>query len=1076
MFDNFLRFILKDRVLTLFIGAMILVGGFFSWKSLTIDAFPDVTNVQVMLLTELHGLSPAEVERQITYPIETALGGLPGVTLVRSLSQSGLSQVVVVFTDETDIYFAREQVFQRIASVRENLPDGAEPVMGPISTGLGEIMQYSLDSGWHCDNHREAWSQEPGKCRICNEPLRAPSSDLTDLRSLQDWIVSPQLRRLQGVNEVNSFGGRVKVYEINPDPELLKKHDITLDDLVTVLSRNNSNATGGFIVKDWEQVNIVSKGLIRTLDDISGTVVRASEGVPVRISDIAKVNTSYEIRTGAVTRDGKGETVIGMTIMLKGANSKQVVDRIREELPSIQGTLPRDVALRPFYDRTDLIEACVGTVTSALGQGAILIILVLMFFLGDFRTALTVTLTLPLVAAMTFMMMNFFGISANLMTLGGLAIAIGVVVDGSIIVAENMVRHFNMVDGSDDTLHQRAFRGVMEVARPVIFAVIVIIVVFLPLFSLENLEGKMFKPLAVTMIMALGASLLVALTVVPALCSLLSSKGVREGGVSRVLEFIHRIHMPAFHFAMRHRTVTLGAALAVLAATVSLIPRLGTEFLPDLDEGAIAVNIVRLPTASVDGSAAQCVEIEKALLKKFPQIRSVVSKTGRPVIAEDPMGPEQSDLIISLVSRDQWKPFRTRLELVAAIEMELARFPGIKPAFSQPIALRVNELISGIKSDLAVKIFGPDMDVLKSTAESISPIIGSISGARDVKIEQVTGVSQIDLILDREAMAVHMIDVQTVNDLVQTAFRGRTATVIYEGQQRFDARIRLPEEYRRDMTALSSLLIPSPAGYRVPLSQIAVIQKREVAAQISREEFSRRIIVECNVRGRDLGGFVNEAREKLDSIVRNLPEGYRLSFGGQFENQERAMRRLSILVPIALTLIFLMIFTALGDARSTLLILLNLPFGLVGGVLAIYFFGLNLSVAASIGFIALFGVAVEDALVLVSFADQLYREGMDSVTAISEACRLRLRPLLMTTLTTLLGLLPLLYATGSGSEIQRPLVAVVFGGMVSSLLLEFLVLPVAYVFIRGDVSPTESSMDSSSDGAEEGNALMRILQ
>ncbi len=1046
MLDAALNFILKQRLLVILSAAILLAAGVVSWIRLPIDAFPDVTNVQVMIFADAPGLTPEEVERLVTFPIETQMGGLPGVRQVRSLSQSGLSQVVVVFEDRIDTYFARQVVFERLAEARDRLPQGVAPELGPISTGLGEIYQYAVEAGFYCPQHKSQWSPSHGLCPQCQAPLTHSDLDLMELRTIQDWLIAPQLRRLPGVNEVNSLGGFVKQYHVICDPDALLNLDVSIRDVFEALQANNANVGAGFIVKDWEQVNVVSKGLLADIEDIESIVLKTVDGTPVCLRDVAEVRIAPQLRYGAAGRDGHGETVLGMAIMLKGENSKTVVDRVKAEIPEIQKTLPSGVRIDPFYDRTDLIQACIHTVSNALFQGAVFIVIILFLLLWDLRAALTVALSLPLTAAATFLLMDLSDVSANLMSLGGLVIAVGLVVDAAIIVTENIVRHMGEESLASRTRLHVAHDAVRQVARPVIFSVFIIIVVFVPLFTLESLEGKMFRPLALTICFALLSSLAVSLTIVPVLAGMVSRRARRQVRENPLLRFFHAIHVPVLKIALKGRWITVALAAALMVAGASMFTRLGAEFLPDLDEGAIAVNIVRLPTAGLDGSVAQTARIERRLLDTFPdEIITVVSKTGRAEISEDPMGPEQTDLIIPLHPRKQWTKARTTEQLVALIEKELKAFPGIRPAFSQPIALRVNELISGIKSDIAVSVFGEDIHSLISTAEQIAPILRGIDGAADVSIEQVSGFSRIDATLDRAAMARHGISVDTVSELVQVAVGGKTATVLYEGQRPRDVVLRLPADYRRDIADLQNLLVPSPAGYSVPLAELADIRQVEAFARINRQDSQRRILVECNVRGRDIGSFIAEAQARIAPIEDTLPEGSRLVWGGEFENQQRAMRRLALVVPVALMLIFVMLTTALSSVKSAALIMVNLPFAVLGGIAAMYLLDINLSVAAAIGFIAVLGVAVEDALVLISFSDQLRNAGMNPTEAILEACRLRIRPLVMTTMTTLLGLLPMIYASGPGSEIQKPLIAVIFGGLISSLLLELIVLPVLYV-------------------------------
>lgn len=1028
--DRILRFLLHQRAFVLIVTGVLLVAGGIAWKVLPIDAFPDVTNVQVMVLTEAPGLAPVDVEQQVTTPIELALQGMPDVRQIRSLSKAAFSQVIAVFEDNVDTYFARQLVFERLQSAKESLPEWAEPEMGPISSGLGEIYQYTLESDRH-------------------SPM--------ELRTLQDWFIAPQLRALPGVNEVNSFGGFVKQYQVEVNPNQLLRYGITLPEVAEALERNNANAGGNFMVRGWEQSYVRSVGLIGTIADIEDIVLKASDGAPVYLKDVAAVREGPQTRQGAVTRDGKGEAVAGMAIMLKGANSKLVVDSVKKTIPKIQERLPAGVRINTFYDRTSLIQACVDTVRDALLHGAILVVAVLFLFLGNLRGSIIVALTIPLTASIAFVLMGWQGVTANLMSLGGLAIALGMIVDASIVVTENTARHLAESRNSGLSAVQVTFQAVREVARPVIFAILIIVIVFVPLLTLQGHEGKMFRPLALSMCYAVLGSLAVAFTVVPVLCSAWLRVRGRDGAAhdNFIVRGVRAAYLRVLHLAMRRRWVTLAVAAAVLVASLAVAPRIGTEFLPQLDEGAIAINVVRLPSASLEGSIQVGLEIERRVLAKFPEVETVVTKTGRAEISEDPMGPEQNDVFIMLHPKREWTTGRSKAELVAAIQAELGAIPGIRMSFSQPIALRVNELISGIKSDVAVKVFGPDLDVLREHGNRIAAAIGGIEGAEDVRVEQVAGFSQIEIAVDRKAAARHRINVADINTIIETAVGGKVATTAVEGQMRFAVLVRFPESQRRDIAALKRILIHSPAGAQIPLEQIARIREVEAPAQISRENGMRRVVVECNVRGRDMGRFVAEVQQALRPMVAALPAGYFVDYGGQFENQQRAMKRLGVVVPVSILLIFIMLFSALDSLRSALLVLANLPFALVGGVLAIFFLGINLSVSAVIGFIVLFGIAVQNGTVLVAFIDQLRREGLGTAEAVQRACELRFRALLMTAMAAVLGVLPLVYGSGSGSEIQRPLATVVLGGMVSSTLLTLLVLPVLYTVFAPRTKPEE---------------------
>jgi cobalt-zinc-cadmium resistance protein CzcA len=1025
--NQLIKFILTQRLLVIMAFVVLAVAGVLAWKTLPIDAFPDVTNVQVMILTDAPGLASVDVEQRVTFPVELAMQGLPNVRQVRSTSKASFSQVIVVFEDDVDIYFARQLVFERLQAAREQLPEGVEPEMGPVSTGLGEIYQYTLESD-----------------------RRTPM----ELRTMQDWLIAPQLRSIAGVNEVNSFGGFVKQYQVVVDPTRLQKYRLTLQDVLDGLEKNNANAGGSFIIKGWEQSYVRSVGMIETIADIEDIVLHAKDGTPVFVKDVADVKIGPQTRQGAVTKDGRGETVAGMAIMLRGANSQIVVDSVKKAIPKIQASLPRDVRINPFYDRTSLIQACIETVAKALREGALFVVIVLFLLLGNFRGAVIVALSLPFTAFFTFVLMGWQGVTANLMSLGGLAIAIGMVVDASIVVAENIARHLTERGGSGIPRLMIIQEAVREVARPVIFAILIIIIVFLPLFTLEQMEGKMFRPLATTMCFALLGSLIVALTIIPVLCSMFLH-GHRSHEDNLSLRLLKRLYLPVLSLALRFRRSTIAVAVVILLAALALVPLLGTEFLPQLNEGAIAINAVRLPSASLEGSVAVGTAMEQ-ILRKFPEVKTVVTKTGRAEISEDPMGPEQNDLVIMLHPEKEWKTGRTKENLVAAMKEELAVVPGLRLSFSQPIALRVNELISGVKSDLAVKLFGPDLDVLKPQADRIAAIMGKVRGAEDMKVEQISGAAQIQVVVDRQAIARHKINVADINALIETAVGGKVATTVIEGQMRFAVLVRFPEKDRGDIAALKRLLVPSPDGALVPLAQLARIEETEGPAQISREKGMRRVVVECNIRGRDMGSFVADVQRSIQPVAANLPTGYFLEYGGQFENQQRAMKRLGIVIPISIALIFIMLFSGLGTIRSALMVFANLPFALVGGILAMVLLGINLSVSAAIGFIALFGTAVGNGVVLVAFFNQLRQEGLSTAEAVRKGCELRLRPLLMTALAMLLGLVPMLFATGSGSEIQRPLAAVVLGGLLSSMFLTLVVLPAIYHLVESRLERAEA--------------------
>ena len=1014
----FIEYLLHRRILVLALTGILVIGGVIAWTRLPIDAFPDVTNVQVMILAEAPGFSAVDVEQQVTYPIEQQMGGVPKVTQVRSLSKAGFSQVVVAFQDDVDIYFARQQVFERLQAAKESFPRDISPELGPVSTGLGEIFQYTLEG--------EGLS-----------PM--------ELRTIQDYIVTPQFKPISGVNEVNSFGGFVKQYQVLVRPDALLRYDLSLRQVVEALERNNANAAGGFIVRGWEQTYVRGLGQLTGPEDIGNIVLKAHGGASVHVYDVAEVVNGPQPRQGAVTRDGKGEVVAGMVIMLRGENSRDVVTRVKEAIPAIQKSLPKGARLNVFYDRTSLIEACIRTVVNALMEGGIFVIVILFLFLAELRTALIVVVSLPLTFLATFLVMGWAGLSSNLMSLGGLAFSVGMVVDASIVIVENIRRHFA-------ERHEGKFRmqvtahAVEEVARPVAFSVLIIGIVMVPLFTLQGIEGKMFAPLALTMIFAMLASLVVAMTIVPVLSDMVLKRDKeKEFGFVR---WFHHGYLKVLTVARKKRTITLGVSVLALLAAGVVATRIGTEFMPPLDEGSIAINVVRLPNASLEGSVSVAEYVERRLLK-LQEVATVVSKTGRAEISEDPMGPEQTDVFVMLKPRKEWKTGRSKQQLVDAIRKEFAAIPGIRPSFSQPIALRVNELISGVKSDLAVKVYGPDLDKLKGYADRIASTLTGIRGASDVKVEQVSGMEQVEVALDRKEMARYGINVADVNEIIETAVAGKETTRVVDGQMRIATVVRFPAAYRSEIGDLEKILVPGGGGEKIPLGRLAKLSTVEGPAQVGREKGMRRVAAEVNIRGRDLGGFVADARANLATLEKELPPGYFLEYGGQFENQQRAMRRLAIVVPVALLLVLLLLYMALGSVRDSLLVVLNLPFALVGGVVAVWLWGMHLSVSAAVAFIVLLGIAVQNGVVLVAFFRHLREEGKGVDETVRTGCDLRFRPLLMTALTSFIGHLPMLYATGSGADIQKPLAVVVMGGLVTSTLLTLIVLPTIYDWFEG---------------------------
>lgn len=1023
--NRFLNFLLTQRFFIFLLTAVLVVTGTISWYRLPIDAFPDVTNVQVMILTKVPGLTSIDVEQRVTFPIEQHMGGLPRVKQVRSVSKSEISQVVVIFEDDVDIYFARQQVFERLAEARESLPPGSEPEMTPISTGLGEIFQYTLDSD---------------------------KLSPVELRTLQDWVVAPQLRTIPGVTEINSFGGFVKQYHVLVNPVELEKYDISLREVVETIEANNANAGGSFIVKDWQQTFIRSLGLLKNIEDIGNIVIKDNAGMPVLLKDVAEITTGAQTRQGGVTRDERGEVVAGMVIMLQGANSRTVVNEVKAKVPEIQKSLPEGVRLNPFYDRTSLIQACIDTVVDAISEGGICVIFILFLFLAELRTAIVVLFSIPLTFLVSFIIMDLSGMSSNLMSLGGLAFSVGMVVDATIVVTENARRHLALAKPGETRLLVIS-RAIAEVVRPVSFSILIVALILIPLFTLQGMEGKMFIPLAQTMLISMVVSLLIALIVIPAVCESLLPHG-REYEFPFIAWF-HRLYGRILNLLLRFQWLTICVSVAGLLATGSLAATIGTDFMPELDEGAIAINSVRLPNASLAGSVKLADEIDRMLLKSVPEIETVVAKTGRAEISEDPMGPEQTDFVIMLKSREEYPQRRPKAEIIASIRDVLGQVPGLRHSFSQPIALRVNELISGIKSDVAVKIFGDDLDKLAEIATEVAGVIGGVPGAFDAKAAQLSGMRQFDIEIDRAMAARYGLNSSEINELIETAVGGKVTTTIIEGQRRFDLQLRYPESLRRNEEDIMNLRIRAPGGLLVPLQQVARIKPVEIPIEIKRENGIRSLVVETNVRNRDLGSFIAELKTRLEPLEKKLPTGYFLSLGGQFENQQRAMTRLAMVVPVVLLFILILLVMALGKLRDALLVVLVLPFALVGGVIALWLWKMTFSVSAAIAFIVLLGVAVQNGVLLISFLRQLLDEGKTLPVAIRQACALRYRAIMMTSLTSFIGHIPMLLSDGSGADIQKPLALVVNGGLVTSTLLTLFVLPVIFGLVEKYFAPAE---------------------
>lgn len=1015
---NVIGFVLKQRLLMLALTVLLIGWGVWSALRLPIDAVPDVTNVQVQINTNAPALSPLEAERQITLPIELAMSGLPDVEEVRSLSKFGLSQVTIVFEEGTDIYFARQLVQERLQQAREEIPEGfGNPEMGPISSGLGEIYQYTIE---------------------------AENVDATELRTLQDWVVAPQLRSVAGVAEVNSFGGYEKQYQVLVRPEALVQFNLTLQQVLDAVSANNQNAGGGYITKGAEQLVIRGVGQVQDMDQIRGIVVTSQGGTPVRVGDVADVAIGHTIRQGSVSKNGRGEVVTGIVMMRMGSNSRTVIEQVKERVAVAARSLPKGVKLTAFYDRTELVERTLKTVERNLVEGAILVVVVLFILLGNIRAALIVALAIPLSMMFALGMMVQAGIAGSLMSLG--AIDFGLVVDGSVVMVENSMRRLGHRKEGESFM-RTVLEACSEVSRPILFGVGIIIVVYLPILSLEGVEGKMFKPMALTVVFALIGSLLLTFLLTPVLISIFMRGKVEEKDVWLIRK-AKGIYEPALDWTLVHsRKVLAGAALSVVAA-LGVVPFLGSEFIPRLDEGSLAIQILRLPSVSLEESTRQAGQVEKRLVAAFPdEIDDVVSKTGRAEIATDPMGVNISDVIVTLKPMDGWKKASSKPELEALMSEELEKFPGLVFGFSQPIELRVNELIAGVRSDLAIKIYGEDLEVLSRIGDQVVAAVSRLEGATGFKAQQVEGLPQLQVTVRPDQLARYGINSADVMQTVE-AVGGVVATEIFEGQRRFALAVRFPETARQNTQTIASLLVSAPGGERVPLGQLATVEEVDGPAEISHENGSRLLIVEGNVRGRDIGSFVADARALFEEGRVQLPAGYRPEFGGQFENLERASQRLILVVPLSLLLIFMLLFTTFNSVRQAALVFSGIPLATVGGIFALLLRGMPFSISAGVGFIALFGVAVLNGVVMVSYINELRQQGHPLDRAVREGGMTRLRPVLMTALVASLGFIPMAISSGAGAEVQRPLASVVIGGLVTSTLLTLLVLPLLYLLFE----------------------------
>jgi len=1018
--NRIIDFALKNRLLISVLAIVVFAGGYFSYKKLPIDAFPDVSPSLVQVFTVTEGLAPEEVEKYVTFPIETSMNGLPNLENIRSVSNFGLSVVNIYFEDGTDIYFARQVVNERLQEAREQIPEGfGDPQMGPISTGMGLILFYYLDD-------------------------TTGNYSLTELRTIQDWIIKYQLQTVPGVTEVLGIGGWEKQFHVVVDPNALLRYNIAVNDLVDIIKKNNLNVGASFIEKDAEEFLVRSVGLATKIEDLENIVIKSEDGTPIYLDQVSHIEIGGAVRRGLQTRNGVEEVVSGQVIKLFGTNSSTVISDVEKKMDEINKTLPEGIEIVPYYEQKSLVEAAVSTVTNALLQGIALVAIVLILFMGSIRPSVVVAVSIPFSILFAFIGMEYFGISINLMSFGGLAIAIGMMVDGSIVLVENVDRLKRESTPDENFIHIVA-KASKEVLRPIIFSIIIIITVFIPLFTLQGVEGKTFSPLAYTIALAMFGSLIFAMLLAPVYSSFLLKKKKPAGDKPKenlVIRLLLKIYNPVIKFFVKNRIAAVILGLIIIIAGIFLYPRLGSEFTPTLQEGTIVVKISMAPSISLEESKKTTLIIEKKVTE-VNEVNGTVTRIGRGEVGAHTDPINSAEITVLLKSQSKWREGFTQTDIEQAIRGKLSSFPGILVNFTQPIQMSVDELLEGVKAELAVKLFGDDLNLLKSNAEKIAATIREVEGAADIQVDQVSGKPQLKITVDRHAIARYGLNLADVQQVIKTAIGGETSGQIFEGIRRFDIFVRLAPEYRTNKAAIKELLISTPTGMQVPLSQVAEIEEIEGPRQITREQNQRFITVQCNVVGRDIGGFVEEAQQEIDEKV-NLPIGYYTTWGGQYKLQQEANKRFAIVIPITLLIVFFLLYSSFNSMKNTLLIFINIPLALVGGVIGLWITGQNLSVPSSVGFIALFGIALQNGMVLVTYLNQLLREGKSIDEASIEGAKLRLRPVLMTALTTMLGLMPLLIATGTGSEVQRPLATVVIGGLFTSTILTLIVLPALY--------------------------------
>ena len=1025
MIDKLIEAALKARGLVIIAILGIIGYGIYEYRRMPVDAFPDISPIMVPIFAEAHGMAPEEVERLITYPIESVMNGLPGITQVKSTSAFGMAVIYVYFRDDVDIYFARQLVAERLASAMSDLPEMHDPpTLGPISTGLGQIFIYYLT----IDETVDTGGKDPN----------------TYLRELNDWVIKFQLQTVPGVTDILSIGGHVLQYQIRVDPDALLKYELSLEDLVTAVQENNRNVGGQFLVLGAEEHLVRGIGFLESLQHIRDIQVKVESGVPIRIEDVAQVGYGNEIRRGVVTRNGNREVVSGMVLKLFGENTSEVISRLYAKVEEVQKGLPQGVKLVPYYEQAELVHNATWTVKKALLEGGLLVIVVLALFLGNLRSAFIVTLSLPMCAFVAVLCMNAQELSANLMSLGGIAIAIGLLGDGAIIMVENVFRHLGASSTEGEPRETVVYRAACEVGRPIVFSLAIIVIVFLPLFSLEGVEGKMFSPMAFTIAFALLGALLFGIVVAPVLSLFLLRRSVHKE--LRIVRVFLAIYRPLLRTAVRWKGAVVVASLVALLASLWTASRLGTEFIPTLEEGSILLVVGMAPSTSLVEGTEMIMRLERRIMQ-FGEVEETISRIGRPEAGSHPHPVNYAEVHIELKPLDEWPKYQNKLELIAGLNEALSAYPGVQFNFSQPIQNAFDELLSGIKAQLAIKLFGEDLDILRQKSEEIRTAIRDVPGLVDLSVEQSFGQPQVQVIADREACAREGVNVAEILELVELAVGGEVIDNLYLFTRRFGIHLRYQEQYRYDPEVIRNLRVHTDSGALIPLSQVATVRQVEGPIQINRENNRRRWIVQANVRGRDLGSVVADVQQRIGDKTRvNLPPGYFVEYGGQFENQQRAMKRLSIIVPTVLGLVVLLLWMSFGSFRHAMIIAVNIPLALIGGVVGLVVMGEYLSVPAAVGFIALFGIALQDAMVLVTFFNDLRGRGKSATEAVLEGAELRLRPVLMTTATTVFGLLPLLLSQGIGSEVQRPLATVVTFGLTSSTMLTLFVVPAIYAW------------------------------